>query len=47
MYLLPEPLFAKPINALSRKNAKVPSIASVCPITPPAYLENAAQFVPN
>src|SRR5579883_1903099 len=31
----------------SRKNAKTPSIASVCPITPPANRENAAQFVPN
>jgi hypothetical protein len=23
------------------------SIASVCPMTPPAYRENSAQFVPN
>src|SRR5690348_1536898 len=31
----------------SKKNEKTPSIASVCPITPPATLENADQFVPN
>src|SRR5271170_1138866 len=31
----------------SRKNEKTPSMASVCPITPPAVLENSAQFVPN
>src|SRR5271155_5112897 len=31
----------------SRKNENTPSIASVCPITPPADLENCAQFVPN
>ena len=31
----------------SRKNEKTPSIASVCPMTPPADLENRAQFVPN
>ena len=31
----------------SRKNENTPSIASVCPITPPADLEKRAQFVPN
>src|SRR5882762_5956042 len=31
----------------SRKKENTPSIASVCPMTPPAALENAAQFVPN
>ena len=31
----------------SRKNAKTPSMASVCPMTPPAYVEKRAQFVPN
>jgi hypothetical protein len=29
------------------KNEKTPSIASVCPITPPAVFENADQLVPN
>jgi hypothetical protein len=29
------------------KKEKTPSIASVCPITPPAARENCAQFVPN
>ena len=36
-----------PRNADSRKNANMPSIARVCPITPPAKRENTAQFVPN
>src|SRR4029077_12919117 len=31
----------------SRKKENTPSIASVCPMTPPAALENAAQLVPN
>src|ERR1700757_2652494 len=31
----------------SRKNENTPSIASVCPMTPPAALEKRAQFVPN
>src|SRR5580704_14926250 len=31
----------------SRKNENTPSIASVCPITAPADLENLAQLVPN
>src|SRR5579859_1710424 len=31
----------------SRKKENTPSMASVCPITPPAACENAAQFVPN
>ena len=31
----------------SRKNAKTPSRARVCPITPPANWEKFAQFVPN
>src|SRR5580692_12629806 len=31
----------------SRKKENTPSMASVCPITPPAVFENAAQFVPN
>src|SRR5215471_7819889 len=37
----------RPRNADSRKNANTPSMARVCPITPPAYRENRAQFVPN
>src|SRR5260370_1296191 len=36
-----------PRNEDSRKKEKTPSIASVCPITPPAALENSAQLVPN
>ena len=35
------------MKALSRKNANMPSIANVCPMTPPAYLEKPAQLVPN
>ena len=35
------------MNTDSAKKANVPSIASVCPITPPAKLENEAQLVPN
>ena len=35
------------MKALSRKNANMPSIANVCPTTPPAYLEKPAQLVPN
>jgi hypothetical protein len=35
------------MNALSKKNANMPSIASVWPINPPAYREKSAQFVPN
>ena len=31
----------------SRKNENTPSIASVCPITPPAAFEKRDQFVPN
>src|SRR5580693_9562179 len=31
----------------SRKNENTPSIARVCPMTPPAVFENAAQLVPN
>ena len=31
----------------SRKKAKSPSIASVCPMTPPVRAEKAAQLVPN
>ena len=31
----------------SRKKEKTPSIANVWPMTPPAVLENWAQFVPN
>ncbi len=31
----------------SRKKEKTPSIASVCPMTPPAASEKRAQFVPN
>src|SRR5712691_2581174 len=31
----------------SRKKANVPSIASVCPMTPPANEEKRAQLVPN
>ena len=31
----------------SRKNANTPSIASVWPITPPAYCAKRAQLVPN
>src|SRR5215475_1184062 len=37
----------KPRNADSRKNANMPSMASVCPITPPANREKCDQFVPN
>src|SRR5215469_17190907 len=37
----------KPKKLDSRKKEKTPSIASVWPITPPAALENSAQFVPN
>src|SRR5260370_424953 len=35
------------MKALSRKNANNPSIARVCPITPPANLEKPAQFGTN
>ena len=35
------------MNTDSAKNANTPSIASVCPITPPAKFEKPAQFVPN
>src|SRR6202040_3223993 len=38
---------SKPRKVDSRKNEKMPSIANVWPITPPAALEKAAQFVPN
>src|ERR1035441_9447026 len=31
----------------SRKKENTPSMANVCPITPPAALENRAQLVPN
>jgi hypothetical protein len=31
----------------SRKKANTPSMARVCPITPPADREKAAQLVPN
>ena len=31
----------------SRKKENTPSMASVCPITPPAALEKRAQLVPN
>ncbi len=34
-------------SALSRKNAKSPSIPSVCPMTFPEYFEKIPQFVPN
>jgi hypothetical protein len=34
-----------PRKADSAKKAKTPSIASVCPTTPPAYRENPAQLV--
>src|SRR6266496_2535932 len=37
----------KPRKADSRKKANIPSIASVCPITPPAKREKCDQFVPN
>src|SRR6266550_6637104 len=37
----------RPRNDDSRKNEKTPSIASVCPMMPPALLEKAAQLVPN
>ena len=37
----------RPRNVDSRKNANVPSIASVWPITPPAARENSDQLVPN
>src|SRR5438270_2474382 len=36
-----------PKNADSRKNANMPSIARVCPITPPANFEKCDQLVPN
>ncbi len=41
------PNTSAPMKALSRKNANIPSIASVCPTTPPAYFVKPAQFVPN
>jgi hypothetical protein len=47
---LGEPLFAErksPRNEDSRKKANMPSIACVCPMTPPANREKRAQFVPN
>src|SRR5580704_15263556 len=37
----------KPRKLDSRKNENTPSMARVCPTTPPADRENAAQFVPN
>src|SRR5215470_2637074 len=37
----------RPRKEDSMKKAKTPSIASVCPITPPANRENRAQLVPN
>src|SRR3954452_21201302 len=43
----PRPARKMPMNTDSAKNANTPSIASVCPITPPAKFENPAQFVPN
>src|ERR1700683_5261054 len=36
-----------PMNADSRKKANMLSMASVCPMTPPANRENTAQLVPN
>ena len=41
------PKTSRPRKLDSRKNANSPSIASVWPMTPPAYRENAAQLVPN
>ena len=37
----------KPQKADSRKNENTPSIARVCPMTPPADLEKLDQLVPN
>src|SRR5215472_16332175 len=37
----------RPRNADSRKNAKTPSMASVCPMIPPAKREKCDQLVPN
>ena len=36
-----------PTKALSMKNANMPSMARVWPITPPAIFENSDQLVPN
>ena len=41
------PYRKSPRNADSRKNANIPSMASVWPITPPAKREKCDQFVPN
>ncbi len=41
------PQISAPMKALSRKKANMPSIASVWPMIPPAYLVKPAQFVPN
>src|SRR3954464_16023832 len=43
----PRPARKTPMNTDSAKKANTPSIASVCPITPPAKFEKPAQFVPN
>src|SRR6516225_85575 len=37
----------RPRKLDSRKNEYTPSIARVCPMTPPADFENRDQFVPN
>ena len=41
------PYSTRPRKVDSRKKAKVPSMASVWPMTPPAYCEKRAQLVPN
>src|ERR1700758_1353521 len=41
------PYRKRPRKDDSRKKENTPSMPSVCPITPPAVLEKAAQFVPN
>ena len=49
---IPRPTLFQPNSRIarkpdSRKKAKVPSMARVCPMTPPAYLEKCDQLVPN
>ena len=41
------PNSTSPRNVDSRKNENTPSMARVCPMTPPAAREKAAQLVPN
>src|SRR6185369_16169147 len=41
------PYRKRPRNADSMKNANTPSMANVCPITPPAKREKCDQLVPN